>query len=192
MMMTWSTTVRGLLGLLCVGLLAGTLMRNASAVPPPPYFNGFTIQNSTTTTVEKIKIVLTPSNPGNRGQLTTAITVQISSLPPGKSFTISPGAMGSGVEGIAKISVEAECPGGKTLTAPVEITASRADHDNNGSMEFAGFCAEAPPNKTGYPPKVEFRKKAGANTYEAHLHAKWRWNNKWPNAPVEDVKDFGP
>lgn len=176
------------------GLCALAVVHLASASPPPPpRFYDFTMSNTTGVMVENISVELHFADPAtNYSTLDPApIVINISKLPNGKEIVLGSGTLTKGLYGVAKIVVRAECPGGQTLQAPAEITASKGQYEPATPLEeYSGFCEDAPPNEVDYAPRLSFSRNA-AGQFEAVLAAKCRWNLYW-SPLIADTKPFGP
>lgn len=159
--------------LLLLGLAA---VPQAIAVPPPPpSFYNFTITNQLPGDVTGLQVEFYKTQGVHHDAIDPApVTMNMSAVPSGAEMVISL----KQTYGIAKIVVQARCPGSPTPKT-VEITAPLGDHDvpPDGQLEYACFCYQAPPGQSNYTPRLEFKNSAGQDVI--HLHARARWKTFW-------------
>jgi hypothetical protein len=181
------------LGLAVAGALVLVAIRSAGAIPPPPRFYGFMIVNNTGAEVQDITLQLTQATPGSNYMSLdqNPITVTISRLPAGKVMMMGTPSTSKGIEDIARVTVNAQCPAGRPLAAMATITAGKADYTEppDGTNEYAGFCSQSPTSPVDdYAPTVEFRPSA-AGGFEVRLSGRCRWGNFW-SPVIENVQPF--
>lgn len=191
--MRGSMMVRVLVCLVAVGVLGDVFSNRAGAWPPPPRFTDITVVNNTQVEIFDIRVEIDLSDPADRSQILvpsngTPYGFTIARLPAGRSVTVSTGPGSQGIEGVARIRLKGavEAPLGTPLMQDVVIEAKRDNFDESTpELEWSGFCSSAPQGESDYKARLEFRMNTTMNKLEAHLTAKWRWDEAWPAAAIE-------
>lgn len=170
---------RGLLGAVIIVGVSLASAGSAYAVPPPPSFSDFVIQNTSGYDVTQIELWFYPSDEDDRRYLQSPTVLIVPRVRNGRKMTVSLSSgertPPDGLWGVGRIEVRAATCTGAYLSRVLQINAQMYNFEGGPNVIWSGFSGLSPSGGNNYAMKLDFMPGV------VRLHAKWRYGDHWPD-----------